>query len=267
MNRPPLTRRTVLGSAASVFTALAGCTDTSQQGESSNRFQDVAVEGEAVVITLTSSSEVDRVSLINPDGNRVGSTEIVDGETRITFELGTSYTPGTFDVVAEPDWETSIEIRPEVDIQEIGIGANHMERMPEGLGSMRAEEAYVHVKNNGNGPVELRDLMFDGDVPNPTVDLRKSDTRSGIFDSEDGDGETLSVTLIGGNVLTLFSTTAPFSFEGNGRDCKVTPYSGTFTTSLASSVHEEVIRFEFGIQYSGSTEYDGCSMTVEELAD
>ncbi|WP_435196384.1 hypothetical protein [Natronomonas sp. EA1] len=216
-----------------------------------------------MVVMLAPDASVEQVNLIAPDGRKFASTEVVSGETRVEFALGTSYAPGTFRVTSDSGAETSIEIRPELEILEVGVGANHMERMPDGLGTMQEEEAYVFVENSGNGPVALRDLMFRGDVPNPSPELRESDSRSGIFDLERDSGEVEQVTLLGRSSITLFSTTIPFSFEGEGRDCKPTPYSGDFTVSLAPSVAGIELESQFEIRYSGASKYDGCSVTAE----
>lgn len=267
MRQNPLTRRTVLGTAAGMLTALAGCAGSTQPGESSSPFQEVAVEESMVVVTLVSDSKVERVNLIDPDGERVGSSKVVSGETRLQFDLGMSYTPGTFDVVAEPEGETSIKIQPNIEIQEVGVGANHMDQMPDELGSMKEEEALVVVKNLGNGPDNIQSLIFSGDVPNPSGNLRDSENRSGIFDTRDEKGEAPKITLLGGDQETLFSTTVPFSFEGNGRDCEPTPYSGKFTTSLATSINEDPVKSRFNIRYTGAEAYDNCSVTVEGSAE
>ncbi|WP_255197740.1 hypothetical protein [Halorarius litoreus] len=257
------TRRTVLGTAAGTLTALAGCTSSTQPGSSGDPFQDVAVNEATVVVSLAPENQAERVNLIDPKGERVGSSKVVSGETRLEFDLGMTYTPGEFDVVAEPTGETSIEIQPDVEIQEVGVGANHLDRIPDALGSMKEEEALVVVENKGNGPVSIRDLIFSGDVPNPTDSIRDSENRSGIFDTQDEKGEASDITLFGGDQETLFSTTIPFSFEGSGRDCEPTPYSAEFTTSLATSIDGKSVESEFKIRYSGAQEYDGCSVTVE----
>lgn len=266
MNRNTPSRRTVLGGVASTLVALAGCTEADQPEGTGDPFQEVVVEETAVVVTLAADSDVDRVNLIDPDGSRVGSSEVGSGETRLQFDLGTSYTPGTFDIVAESGGETSIDIRPEIRIQEVGVGVNHLDRMPDSLGNTQEQEALVVVKNLGNGPVGILALAFSGDVPNPSEEVQPG-SKSGIFDAEEGKGERNEVSLSGGNKVTLYSSTLPFSLAAEGESCESMPTTGTAETQLYTSVSEQPHVARFNIRYTKTDSSDECRMLIQERSE
>jgi len=263
MDENSLPRRSVLGTAAGGVAALAGCTDSIQPGGSGSPFQDVVVEKSMVVVTLSSESGIERVNLIDPTGERVDSSEVGSGETRLEFDLGMSYTPGTFDIVGEPKGEISLDIRPDVEIQEVGVGANHMDRMPDSLENTQSQEALVVVENLGNGPSNLLALIFDGDVPNPTENVQPDGSKSGIFDEEEGQGEREQVPLLGKESVTIFSSTLPFSFDAEGEECDSMPDEGELNVRTYSSVKEEPHTANFGVHYSSAEGGNGCDISIE----
>ena len=264
MNENSLPRRSVLGTVAGSITALAGCTDSTQPVDSESPFQDVAVEKSTVVVILSSKNGIERVNLIDPTGERIGSSEVVNGETRLEFDLGMSYTPGTFNIVGEPEGETSLDIRPDVEIQEVGVGVNHMDRMPDDLENTQDQEALVVVENLGNGLLNLLALTFGGDVPNPTKNVQPDGSRSGIFDEKEGQGEREQVPLPGKESVTIFSSTLPFSFDAEGEECDSMPDEGEFSVRTYSSVKQEPYTTNFGIHYSSTEDGGDCDISIED---
>ena len=220
-------RRTVLthlGGAA--VTLLAGCTggdsgsstDPSQTSEpASGPLSNVAVDGTDLVVELDADEAVDRVTVIQPDGSEFDSTLIKTGVQTVSFELGTSYAPGTYRVLAVTDdesvGETSLAIQPELEIVEFGVGQNHPEKMPEELGNLAETSAYVKLANRGSGALKITQLRFEGDVPNPTPPKYP---QSGIHVTN-GE-ESAEPTLVGGSKATLYSSAAPFAFSPSFRD-------------------------------------------------
>jgi hypothetical protein len=156
--------------------------------------------------------------------------------------------------------EISLDISPDVRIYEVGIGANNLNEMPDDLGTAREVEALVRFKNNGNGPEAVERLLFLGDLPNPTTDL--DDEASGIFDEEGGSWDKDAVQLLAGEVKTVFSNTLPFSFEGEGVDCKSTKQTGTFDVVAVPRVESSEVSKTYEIEYGGSEDYNDCEMTI-----
>ncbi len=256
-----VTRRRLLGTVAGAV-ALSGCSDTAPDG-SPSRFDRVDIEDSELVVELTSADAADGLAVIDPDGETFAEYEFGVGETRHTVEIGVDYTPGEYTVIAVEEEErvadTTVTIQPEVRIVGVGIGANHPERMPEELGETQDIEAFVEIENVGNGPTGINRLEFDGDVPNPT-DIPEG--YSGIFDVESGGGEAEQVVLRAGAELTIFSSTLPFSFEGDGTECRTEPQSGEMRIRIGSTNLSELSQ-QYEIRYSGSDEYDGCDLTIE----
>jgi hypothetical protein len=267
MTKKTHSRRIVLGSIAGTLTALAGCANGVQNGQTSSPFDDVGVNGRSVVVSLVSDSGVERVNLIDPDGKRVASSEVVRGETHIELELGTDYTPGTFGITAEPQGEVSLEIRPNLKIREVGIGENHLDRMPDSLKNTKGEESLVVLENEGNGPTDVLYLAFEGDVPNPSEGVQQNQSESGIFDAETGGGERERVTLKGHQKTTIYSSTLPFSFAAGGTGCESMPSDGVTELQLGTSTDEQQIVAKYKIEYSSTESNDGCQMMIKERTE
>ncbi|WP_255152209.1 hypothetical protein [Halorarius halobius] len=257
-------RRTVLGSIAATVAGLAGCTDRNPGPGAGDPFEEANINDESVVVKLASNTDVDRINLISPNGSSVGSKKVVSGETRVEFELGRSYTPGSYDIVGEPAGEISLQIQPNLRIQEIGVGGNHLERMPDSLGNTQDVEALVAVKNTGNGPNSITGLIFDGEIPNPTEDVKESDSKSGIYDASGGGGELDHVTVSGGEKKVLYSSTLPFSTSAEGKDCESLPDRGSLEIEIETSVGESPVSAEYTIRYSSSDPSGDCTMEIGE---
>jgi hypothetical protein len=218
----------------------------------------------ALVVELGETT-VDSVSVVAPDGTSFAEESVQAGISTVEIPLGTSYEPGEFQVLGVVDGETvaetRIEIRPELEIVEVGVGANHLDRMPSELGTTAEQEALIRVRNTGTGPQQITQLAFQGQVPNPEPTPSDSE-ESGIFNQSEGRGSVESVSLPAGEEVTLFSSSLPFSFEGDGVDCGPEPMDTEFTVSITGDVGPETLTQVYSVSYTASETYDGCSIKI-----
>ncbi len=76
--------------------------------------------------------------------------------------------------------ETTTELRPEIQIQDVGLYRNNPDKpWDEVYGESETDrikngEAFVTVENTGSGPEAITELIFSGDVPNPIENPRGS---------------------------------------------------------------------------------------------
>jgi hypothetical protein len=260
MSQP--TRRTLLCSIAGVA-ALSGCSKNTESPSDSGQFKRASVEDQQLVITMSESLDAETVSVVDSNGEAFAETDLNAGVTRVTFDIGTGYVPGEYRILATDGEETIAEtttvIKPDLQIVDIGVGANHQDRMPEELGNTRDVECFVKVENRGQGPEIIEQLHIKGEVPNPT---NLAESESGIFDAEDGGGEKDRVLLLRTQQRDIFSSSLPFSFEGSGTDCETEPQRGLAKVSISTRVGSDLER-EYEITYSASSEYDGCNIAFE----
>ena len=255
------TRRSVLGSIAGGTLLIAGCTGTDP---SSSGFTRTDVEGRELIVEFDEELEPEAISVVDPDGESFAETEVSPGATRVTFEVEMPYVPGEYDVLAvdgdDVIAETSQEIQPEMEIVEVGVGANRMEEMDDGLGYMKESEAIITVRNSGPGPEEIAQLLFLGDIPNPND---PNEDRTGIFNPEEDREARNPYPLLGGEERTLFSSTIPFSFEGDGINCESEPQSGQLEVRVVGEAGGETSRY-YEVQYTASETYNGCDIRLQE---
>ena len=252
------TRRYVLGCIAGA-SALAGCASNSA---TSTQFDQVTTDGTSLIIELETAEGIDQLSIINPDGTAFSTVEATAGQTRYSVELGTAYTPGEYEINAIVDEEiaatTTMALRPDIEIIDAGIGENYPNRMPDSLGQTEDVECYVDIQNTGSGATAVQKLLFDGDVPNPTDENESS----GIYDVNSGGGEVEQVTIESEEEKRIFSSTLPFSFEGNGVDCESEPNNGKAIVRIGlSNLPESTATYE--VKYTGSESYDGCTPEID----
>ena len=254
------TRRTVLGSIAGGTLLLAGCTGNDP---SSSGFTRTDVEGRELIIEFDEDLEPGGISVVDPDGESFADAEVSPGATRVTFDVEVPYVPGEYAVLAidgdDVIAETSQEIRPELEIVDVGVGANRMEEMNEGLGVTKESEAIITIRNSGTGPEELAQLLFLGDVPNPTD---PEDIRVGIFDPEESSEAWDPLTFNRGDERTLFSSSLPFYFGGDGVECEPDTQSGEMEVQIRGEVIDQ-ISVSYSIEYTGSDTYDTCDIALE----
>nr|WP_235853692.1 hypothetical protein [Halosimplex salinum] len=232
----------------------------------------VAVEGTTLVVELTADADVDQINLIQPNGEVFGQREVAAGSRQVSFEIGTSYAPGEYRVLAlegeETVVETSLPIQPDLGIMEMGIGRNQPEKMWDGPGDEIAEEAFVTIKNQSSGPDAITKLLFIGDVPYSSdeegTNYADNEDVSGIYDPE-ADTEVNEVVIAAGDQITIYSSRSPFAFvPGSGTSCTDEQQTGEFNLILESRVGEKQVSKTYNIQYSASTESNNCDLTINE---
>lgn len=256
------TRRTMVGGLA--LAGLAGCTGLRNGGGGNGGavFEDVRVGGTSLVVSLAGSAEVDSLTIVSPDGSEFASRSVGAGVSKVSVKLGVQYTPGEHSVVAaregETVGETTIAIRPDVEIVEVGVGANHLEKMPENL-NYREEQCLIKIENQGNGPELLKKLLVLGKVPNPTTELRNQEDATGIYDTGDGYGQMKRPVVPGGTTKSFFSTTKPFLVTGDGIECKSNQQDGECQVEIPAEISSDTLSQDYLVRYSGAERRDGCT--------
>ncbi|MFA1612603.1 hypothetical protein [Halobellus rubicundus] len=272
-DNPHLSRRTALRTVAgAALASVAGCLNNGDSPGGGNStpsdeggvIQEVTVEGTELVVEYSSEEEVDQINLVQPNGELFGQRETAAGSQQVSFEIGTSYEPGEYTVVALSGEETLAEsssvIQPEIGIQEVGLYRNNPEKpWDEVYGDTETDrlkngEAYVTVENTGSGPEAIVELIFSGDVPNPVEDPRGS----GMYETE-------QVVISPGETTDLFSSSFPFGSESEeGMGCSPDGNSGQFTVTVRTQVGGDQVSRSFDVQYSGSTEMSDCEVSITE---
>ncbi|WP_267644149.1 hypothetical protein [Haloarchaeobius amylolyticus] len=275
---PRISRRTALRTVAGISSAaVAGCLSGEEEAtgtqssstsgpDEQSPLKRVGVDGTALVVEFASEAEVDQVNLIQPDGELFGTRDAPAGVEQVSFELGTSYTPGEYEILAlseeETIAETSFEIRPKLEIREVGLFRNHPEKpWDEVYGEsetnrIRNGEAFVTVENSGTGPEAVVELRFAGGVPNPIENPRGS----GIHEKE-------QVIVPAGESLDLYSNSFPFGAEigKDGLGCSQDGNSGQFSVITETRVDNDDSTKEFNVEYSGSEDMSDCDVTISEV--
>ncbi|QRY26034.1 hypothetical protein [Halobacterium sp. BOL4-2] len=274
-NHPHVSRRTALrtvGSAALV--GVAGClnnnggsgtpSDGTTSPDGNGPLTRIAVEGTALVVELSEGADIGQVNLIQPNGEVFGQRDVAAGAQRVSFEIGTGYAPGEYRVLAlkgeETVVETTAELRPEIQIQDVGLYRNNPDKpWDEVYGESETDrikngEAFVTVENTGSGPETITELIFSGDVPNPIENPRGS-----------GMHETDRVVVSPGKTADLFSNSFPFGSESeDGMGCSPDGNSGQFTVIVETQVSGNRVTSTYDVQYSGSDEMTDCEVTITE---
>ncbi|QLG61067.1 hypothetical protein [Halorarum salinum] len=261
-------RRTVLGTiVGSTLLPLAGCTGSGNPaGEGSNPIRAVSVADLHLVVEVREDASIDELTVVSPNGEAFATRSLSPGVRRETVELGTSYTPGSYEIHASADGETvgesSIDIRPDVQIVDLKLGRNHPDEMYEGATEQAIRsEVIVSLENRGTGPDAVTALRFDGDVPFPT---RENFEESGIYDTESDIGGNRERILIGtGTEVTLFSNSQPFSPAGGNISCEDGPVDGQVAVELTTQLSDSGSTADYDVSYRGNDDFD-CDITVAQ---
>jgi len=278
-----LSRRTALQTiSTAALASIAGCMNSNGNSESPSDgtpssndrgpLQRVVVDGTAIVVELSEETDVSQVNLIQPNGELFGQRDVATGAQQVSFEIGTSYTPGEYRVLAlegeETVQESALSVQPNLSIVEMGIGKNQPEEMWDSSSDKISKEAFVSVENQGNGPDAITQLFFIGDVPYPSdeegTNYDENDDVSGIYDPEE-DSEVDEVVIEPGEQLTLYSYRSPFAFvRGEGTSCESEEQTGSFEVILETRVGTNRVSNTYSIHYSASEEFDNCEITISE---
>ncbi|GAA0307178.1 hypothetical protein J2754_002934 [Halarchaeum solikamskense] len=277
-NPASIDRRSALQAFGSLtLAALAGCTSTQTSEPSSSStttpvgpFASLNVQGTTLVVELESSADIEHVNLVKPNGSLFGTRDVAQGTSRVSFDLGTTYTPGDYELVAVNDDQTigttTRSLRPDLQIIEMGIGRKNPKRMWNGTEREIADEAYVVVENRGSGPVSVTQLLFLGMAPYPSGEdgtgyADDSDV-SGIYDPQ-SDSEASKVTFGPRDQKTLYSSRSPFAFvPGSGTTCTESVQQGTFTLSLEAAPDASSVSKTYDIRYSAAEKFNNCTLMV-----
>ncbi|WP_081606169.1 hypothetical protein [Haloferax volcanii] len=267
-------RRTVLRTAAVLSAGLAGClngstetgdgtTTPNDDSDEQGILRQVAVEGTELGVELGSEADVDRVNLIQPNGELFGTREVAAGVRQVSFEIGTAYDPGEYRILAvqgeETVAETSLEIRPQLEIVDVGLFRNNPDKpWDEVYGEsetnrIQNSQASVSVRNLGTGAEAVLSLRFSGDVPNPIEKPRNH----GLYDADE-------ITVPAGESRDLYSSSLPFSeqFGDDGMGCSIERNTGEFSVLVGTRVSDGEVSHRFGIEYSGSDTVSDCNITI-----
>jgi len=255
--------RTIAGAALAGLAGCLGGSDSTQLG-SQDQFSSVGVEGTKLVVELAEGAEVEQINLIKPNGELFGQRTVAAGAEQVSFKLRTSYTPGEYRIIGlkndESLTEITTEIRPEIQIHDVGLFRNHPDKAwEEAYGSSPTNtkkngEAFVTVQNTGTGPGTAVELRFSGDVPNPIENPRGN-----------GMNKTDSVVIQAGETVDLFSDSFPFGSEIGGMGCTLQGNSGQFTVELETQTTDQLVTKTFDVEYSGSEEVYDCEITIGEV--
>jgi hypothetical protein len=265
------TRRRILTGTAAVAAAVTGCsrqggeaTATLSSGSAADPdgpFRRLSVTGTTLVIEVSEEADVEQVNVLAPDGSRIQSASVVVGQTRVTVDLGVSYDPGRYEITTEGGERTAIELEPELSIEELGVGANNPEVMPDSLDSFEPYAATIVVRNSGTGPTAVDNLALVGDVPAPTDDIIDTPETGGIVDPETGSAELDSVLVPHNTSLRIFSSTLPFLFAGQPQSCESMPEDATITVRVTDTISSETTERQFDAGYESN---DECVISIGE---
>ena len=275
-NHPHISRRTALRTVAgAALVSVAGCLNDNggswtpgggtTSPDSNGPLTRIAVEGTTLVVELSEESDVDQVNLIQPNGELFGKRDVAAGAQQVSFEIGTAYAPGEYRVLAlkgeETVVETTTELRPEIQIQDVGLYRNNPDKpWDEVYGESETDriknsEAFVTVENTGSGPEAITELIFSGDVPNPIENPRGS-----------GMHETDQVVVSPGETADLFSSSFPFGTETeDGMGCSPDGNSGQFTVIVETRVGGNQVSRTYNVQYTSSDDMTDCEVTITEV--
>ncbi|WP_224338382.1 hypothetical protein [Haloprofundus halobius] len=275
-NYPHISRRNALRTVAgAALVSVAGCLnngdssgtpgDGTTDSESKGPLKRVAVDGTTLVVELSPEANVDQVNLIQPNGELFRKRDVAAGAQQVSYEIGTTYEPGEYRVVALKGEETVVEItrsiEPAIQIRDVGLYRNNPDKpWDEVYGESKTDskkngEAFVTIQNSGNGPDAVVELRFTGDVPNPVEDPRGS----GIYEKD-------SVVIPAGETVDLFSDSFPFGSEigDEGMGCSTDGNSGKFTVGLETRVIGQEVTKSYNVEYTDSDEMQNCEITISE---
>ncbi|MWV38815.1 hypothetical protein [Natrialba sp. INN-245] len=268
----PSTRRTLLcGIATSAAISVSGCFNRSETGSEvgwdNPTFEDISVDGTELVLEFDDDASVDQVNVIDPNGELYTELSVPAGVSRETVEIGTSYQPGEYEVVAlvesnEQDIQT-VNIEPDIQITDLRLGRNHPDEMFEGASDNEIRsEAILTLENTGTGPDAATRLSFEGDIPRETP----SDyDESGIQDIEDDVSRYAdAVDLPPGEEIFLYSRRRPFSSASERVSCTHSTEEGVFDVAVNTTNRDEPITETFSVSYTGENLVE-CDIEVEVI--
>lgn len=172
------TRRTALKTvSAGLAAGLAGCFGgDSPSGENGNSsrgdgtvesnpvFDSITMSGTRFQFELQSDTDVFAVNVIDESGELAGETRVETGVTSASAQLGSDYTPGTYEFVAvdAADEEiASVEktFEPDISISDTALATSSQEFNEEYPSIVRGK-IFFEVRNEGNGSAVIEELVW-----------------------------------------------------------------------------------------------------------
>ena len=150
----------------------------------SDMLSSVDIQKKSIEVTITDSESLSALRLIGPDGSQVASVSVNAGVTKYSLDIS-SYKTGENKLVAIADGEivdeSTLTFKPEIEIADIGTTAEDdtpdfewmSEHQKEDI--MVADQVWVTVKNTGNVPGIVENIMFNTEgvmgLTDPVEDL------------------------------------------------------------------------------------------------
>jgi hypothetical protein len=277
-----VTRRTAITAITGLAAGLAGCTsvstnepDTANPNRSPERTDDESVsdsenfdvisfEDGEMVVTLVDDADVQAVNLIAPNGETFSQAQVEAGASTVTFDLITEgYSTGEYTLVAvehdESVEEVSIDLIPDVSIQEVYHARNQPNMDWDTDRSYWKDYGVVKLTNDGTGPDGISELIWE-DVPR-TLGSRQ--------------GEIKSPSVAGGFVDTIgpdesvmvYTDAAVFSGEfGDGpSECKEID-SQEFTVTAVLEIGDDPTWSE-DLAYEWDDEENNCVISFVDRTE
>jgi hypothetical protein len=260
-------RRTVLGGVSGALVALAGCSSTPSESNSSETstppetksspFKRVTMTETELVVEFTNDIIIDSVNLINPNGEVNTSQRIQEGTTQITFQLlgetEDGYTSGDYRIVAVTNDETigttTISLNPKLTITDVQWAKNHPDLNWDKDKSTWQQYAALTVENTGNAPTYLTALKWKN---SPHTKVSPSNTLTHNSHTLLPPGETTVYSSV-----PVYQTEDPTGVYGS-IDC------GNLTTDTLTVTG--VVQAGTDPLYSQAIEYGGakysCDLTI-----
>ncbi|MFC7237637.1 hypothetical protein ACFQS4_05295 [Saliphagus sp. GCM10025317] len=274
INQQTYCRRNVLRVLAiATSVGLAGCTasDNDESATKSNDSLEFTSRIEETQLVLRfQAGVIDQVNVVDPAGELFATRTVEAGVSRLAVEIGTEYTPGTYDVIglaADEVVEThSLKLEPNLELIDLRLGKNHPEEMYEGANELDiAAKAILYLTNTGSASTAVTSLRFRGDVPLPTHESYDETGDCGIYDTDNKvGGNADEVVIPAGETIVIYSNTRPFSPTARGAECNLAGYEGRFTVELSSVHASQDIKLEYTIQYQ-DTKPRGCAYEIERV--
>ncbi|MCU4802727.1 hypothetical protein OB920_20405 [Halobacteria archaeon HArc-gm2] len=253
--------RTLLASTA---IGLAGCNDSSSVAQS-DPFTDVRVSDTTLVVEFDADASIDEITVIQPDGEAFASRSVTSGSSKETIDIGTQYSPGEYTVHAldgeETIGERTLTVSPDVQITDLKLGRNYPDEMYEGANDLAIQaETVLTVENTGTGPDSVTQLLFEGDVPQPT---NKDADKSWIYDtSSEAGGDADRIVIPPGESTKIYSTSRPFTTASSNVSCSSDGEVGQFTAIVRLEIGE-TLQHQYDVEYTGQVLSD-CDITVSD---
>jgi hypothetical protein len=262
-----LTRRQVLGTvAAGGAVGIAGCAGGNNGGGGglTNAFDSVEIDGDQLVVQLAGDA-TSTVNVIGPGGTpSLGSKSVATGQTKVTFDLLTQYTPGEHEIVAVDSEDNQIgsttqRLNPEVDLEKlVTYDMDPDTEWPDT--AILDSQGLMTLSNSGNAPARLYYITYDNVPRWSDAAEERTKNRPGVVGFRDRDNDAITSvspgTTVTGATGSVFGTSSvDFDCGGTSSATVVVGYQG-----------EESFEFEIKSEQIGEGITADCKVTIPEYA-